>query len=190
MRVFVTGQHGAGTRSAARYFAEKHGLRYVPEFSFKDTPDKFDRMVRPGDTAIQCPQSAHLCKQLSRHGKVYWTTREHEGLIKTTIATGNPHLAFQMIRNFRMAYPDDPIWQLIEYDGSTDIHYGYPYYFTLFVKIKDYMLQKHLMPYVTVLYAEKMSYWKTPTHREFSLGQEDRHKQALAYWDELFARLA
>lgn len=180
--IYVTGMHGAGTSSAAKYYAEKHGLMPEYELNIKVLPE---RALALKDRVLQCPQLAHLSKEFSRKGVVYWMNRDHSSLVKTWIAMRTPHECFAIMKNLNKTFPDDPIWLRLHYDGSDDAYNDYAGYYTLLVKVKDYLMREHLMPYVKVVEAERMPYWTQPTERHFTPGQREAHEAMLRYWDGL-----
>ena len=185
MKIFVTGFHGSGTRSGGQYFAEQHGLKYVQELSIK--LDILKALALPNGTSLQCPQMAHHSKELSHYGTVYWMKRDHEALVKTMwgMRTGRP--AFDMMKNFKLKLPDDPIWNIVKYDGSEDVYHGYVGYYALFVKVKNYLLNKHYLPYVEVLQAEDMPYWdiEKPKVHMLSQKQIELMNWHFDYWKEI-----
>ena len=69
MKMFVTGYHGAGTRSASKYFAKKHGLKYVQEMQIKCD---LLQSIHLDDVSLQCPQMAHLTEAFLKQGIVYY----------------------------------------------------------------------------------------------------------------------
>jgi len=185
MVIFVTGFHTAGTRSAGRYFAELHGFEYVQEQEIKQ--DLANALKLRDGTSLQCPQMAHESIELSRRGQVYWMTRDHEALVKSMWGMRTGHVIFEMMAGFKRVLPDDPVWDTVQYDGSEDVFYGYPGYFALFVKIKNYLLNKYYLPYVKVLQAEEMPYWDKhkPKVHVLSQKQTELMNWHFDYWEEI-----
>jgi hypothetical protein len=185
MKIFVTGMHGAGTRSAAIHFAKKHMLKPYQEIgielSLLNAQNLGDNIV------LQCPQMAHHVFTFSNMGTVYWMTKDHVALVKTMwgMNTGRP--AWDMMKNLKMILPEDPVWDIVDYDGREDVYYGYTGYYALFVKLKDYLMRKHFAPYVTILRAEEMPYWDQSKCKKHTLSQKqtDLMNWYFDYWAEI-----
>ena len=184
MNIYVTGFHGAGTNSAAMYFAGKENLLFLREMDIKLS---FVGAITNKGISLQCPRLDYKAVDLSRYGKVYWLTRNHDDLIKTMISMRFP--PFNMMKNFKSEFLGDPVWELVKYDGSEDAYYDFPGYCTLFVKIKDYLMNKYLLPFVEVLRTEEMPYWTKPTERQLTVKQQEYSDWYKSYWNEILKDL-
>jgi hypothetical protein len=210
IKAYVTGFHGAGTHSCAQYLAEQSGALYLPETVAKrydleaalnlasGMRTKYEknarRLIREPSLdrgfVLQCPFLASDLKRLSDNAEVYWLTRNHNDLIRNMVGR-RFDFTFEVLRKYRELYPKDPVWELVKYDGSEDVFYGYVGHCALFVKIKDYLLNKYYLSHVTVIQAEDMPYWDESKATAYDLSQKQIEimNYHLDQWNEVKADL-
>ena len=183
-KIYVTGMHGAGTKTAGKYFADLNGVMYLQGISIGQNIDK---ALSLKSVCLQCPQMAHYCKRLSKDGKVYWITRDHEALVKTMYGMDAGSAAFEIMRNLNSVTRKDPVWKKVKYDGREDKKHGFVGYYSLFVKVKDYLLKKYFLPYVEVIQAENMPYWDESVCKKHALTmkQKDFMNYYFDYWEKV-----
>ena len=140
--MFVTGFHRAGTHTFAKELASKVGLPYVEEGKVKwDDFYLAKTLIQKHKCVIQCPGLAHKTLYLAKLGKVYWCDRDKLSIVTAMRNGGIDEMAWHIMNNFYNEFPDDPIWDTLEYDGSEDQHYGFVKYKSLLVKVKEHFYQ-------------------------------------------------
>lgn len=139
MNIFVTGFHRAGSKTIAKYLANKHNLVFVEEhlidlWDFRrvtaltngfvyDTRTKqlvFIPAVKEG-FVLQCPFLSHKALDLAWYGKVYWADRNHVDII-TSMKNGSfKEDALFIIKQFVDEFPDDPYWATARFPIERDV---------------------------------------------------------------------
>ena len=170
-RIFVTGLHRAGTHTIAKEVAKETGLLYIDEniiewdglhhiksLMRKEIPENKRVNIKDKDVfikglkvgfVIQCPGLAHKTLELASYGKVYWVTRAHADIVCSMINASINDMAWHIVKGFKQEFPDDPIWKKLTYDGSDDFPVGFPKYYTLLIKVKEYFYQTRFKDFCT-----------------------------------------
>lgn len=186
--MFVTGFHRAGTHEIAERVAVESRRLYISEDAIRwdcwpavlglvdGRLPAFDEkgfyyQGRPftGGFVLQCPGLAHKTLELAKLGKVYWCERDRLDLITSMRNAGMNEMVWHLMRGFKEQFPDDPIWGKISYDGSTDVHYGFVEYKSLFLKVKQYFFDKYFKGFCEVVKLEDQPFFdreKTLAHKK------------------------
>ena len=181
MNIYVTGFHRAGTHSVAKNMARAMGIPYVEESTIKWdslemaldllqqkitnqdlTTGKIYKVKYPileKGFVLQCPGLAHETEELSKHGQVFWVTRDRKNIITSMRNAGINEMAWHIMKGFRQKFPDDEIWETLKYDGSHDVHCGFVGYYTILCKVKEYFYTKYLHKFAKKIEIEKQPYY-------------------------------
>ena len=166
MKVFVTGFHRAGTHSQAEYLSKKHDLLYIEEGVIRwDSVEAVNILISgyypkwnyEGEITVKgveepklkngfvlhCPGLAHLTEDLAKVGNVVWCQRDELSMITSTRNGNMGEMAWHLMDGFRDQYPNDLIWDTLEYDGHEDVHDGFVRYIALFMKVKKHFYEKY-----------------------------------------------
>ena len=209
--IYVTGFHRAGTHGFAEYKAEQLGVRNIEErvVDFNDMKrlkkltggiiykKKYEPVTVPDlvgkGFVCQCPMAAAQAEQLAEWGKVYWVTRNHEQIITSMVNGGFTRQLWDIMRTFREQWPDDPVWQVLEYDGRQDVHYGFVGYATLVVKVKDYLHEKYLKDVAEKIVTEEQPYYNPVEAISLKNALRPKAREYMQwytqYWEEIHAGL-
>jgi len=163
--VFVTGHHRAGTHEFAEYLGKQTGLPYVMEdlymFNSMEILDlllqgKIRGRTKEGKLAnryipalvekgfiLQCPGLACFIPRLAELGDVYWCYRNPEHIATSMANGGFNDMLWGIMKSFRSAYPDDPIWTTLKYKDREDPHAGFIGYAFLLTKVKEYFYHRY-----------------------------------------------
>jgi len=212
MKIFVTGFHRAGTHQAGEYFANKYNIPnltedmirwdsllavkilckgYMPKWYVKDNKKwgvvSSDQKI--GDFVLQCPGLAHKTIQLAQLGSVYWGYRTPVNLV-TAIRNNLPaRMLWYTVKGFRLEFPDDPIWEKLDYDGSEDMYYGFVKYISLLYHIKNYFYNKYFKDYAEKLVLEDQEYYQPgetlTSKRPLKATEYTRSIEALKHYESL-----
>jgi len=136
MRIFVAGFHRAGSKSVAKYLAEKNGIPYIEEhaiglWDFRRVMALtkglvWDKQIKQlvfysdvnGGFVLQCPFLSHKILDLAWYGKIYWADRNHIDII-TSMKNGNfKEDALFIIKQFHDEFPADPYWESFTVDEN------------------------------------------------------------------------
>ncbi len=179
MKIFVTGFHRAGTHSAAKELAHKHGLTYYEESHI--SWDSFKKAKKlPDNSVLQCPFLAHKTLELAKIGKVYWCIRDR---IATVTSMRNIELrtdAWMIVKDFKKEFPKDSIWETIEYkSGSQDCYDGFVRYYNLMYKVKSHFLKTVFKNLCETITLEDADYYDKETSIAFVRKLKDRELRAI-----------
>jgi len=181
-KIYVTGFHRAGTHSFAEHKAKELGISYIEEAKvgwnsldnavalkkgkikiWDNKLSKFRTYIKPSlldGYVCQCPGLAHKAIELSKHGKVYWVTRNIKDVV-TSMRNGHfNNMTWDLMKDLKSEWPEDPIWGRVSYsDGKHDQVCFYVGYYTLFYQIKQYLYEKYLQNFVTEIKTEEQNYY-------------------------------
>jgi len=211
-RIYVTGFHRAGTHAFAEYKAKELGISYIEEAKIgwnsvenavalkKGKIKIWDNKLSNFRTYIklslldgyvaQCPGLSHKAIELSKHGKVYWVTRNIKDVV-TSMRNGHfNQMTWDLMKDLKSEFPDDPIWEKISYsDGRHDQVCNYVGYYTLFCNVKQYFYEKYLKPYVTKIITEEQSYYKSEStisiKRPMRPREQEQYENYVKAWEVL-----
>lgn len=181
MFIYVTGFHRAGTHSVAKNMARAMGLPYVEEStirwdSLEMALDLLQQKVTKTNLVsgieeikvypvlkngfvCQCPGLAHETEELSKHGQVFWVFRDRKNIVTSMKNAGINEMAWHIMKGFRQRFPDDPIWETLEYDGREDVHCGFVGYYSILLRVKEYFYTKYLHKFAKKIEIEKQPYY-------------------------------
>ena len=160
--IYITGLHRAGTHSLAKYLAERDNLFYADEnliewdnldaaiklknklvkkYDDKKNEDYWVKLKTDKDIVLQCPGLAHETEELSKHGKVYWCSRNNLNVAISMSRGGFNQMSWHIMNQFKAKFPNDLIWEQVSYNGKEDRHYGFIEYNALLVRVKEYFYE-------------------------------------------------
>lgn len=171
--IFVTGFHRAGTHEIAEriaveglYISEDQirwdcwdailGLSdgFLPMFDEKGFYYRGPKVL--AEPVIQCPGLAHRVLDMAKLGKVYWCVRNRLDVITSMRNAGINEMAWHLMKGFHETFPDDPIWETLEYDGRDDVFDGFVRYYKLLVEVKSYFFEKYFKHLCEIIELEKV----------------------------------
>ena len=162
---FVTGMHRGGTHPYARWLAEEIQAVHLEEGVFSLTD--YDKALQhakllesSGDVVIQCPGLGHRVLDLAKEGKVIWVTRrDPDHIVRAMLRAQINQHAWVFMRGFKESFPDDPVWDILKYDGGGDAKYGFVRYYRLLVHLKDYFFDKYFKGLAEKVYNDDQPYY-------------------------------
>ena len=205
--IYVTGFHRAGTHAFAEHKAKELGVRNIEErvvdfndlkrlrkltggiiYKKKYEPISVPELVGKG-FVCHCPMAAAWTKQLAEWGKVYWVTRNHEQVITSMVNGAFNEMSWDIMRTFREGWPDDPVWKVLEYDGSMDIHYGFVGYATLVVKVKEYLYNKYLTGHAEKIVTEEQPYYNPKEAHSLQLPLKAEARKYMEFYSQYWEHI-
>ncbi len=181
MSIYIIGLHRAGTHQFAQYKAQTEQALYFNEgtvdfnsldcaialtrgelwkWDWETKKYKVKKAFPAGDKFVaQCPGLSVKAEELSKYGKVYWLTRNHDHVITSMKNANLTLMAWDLMREFRQKWSDDPIWSLIQYEGGKDAYNNFVGYYTLLVKVKEYFYEKYLCEFAEKVVTEEQPYY-------------------------------
>lgn len=214
MKYYIVGLHKGGTHSYAKYLAQRNHALFLDEGKirwndleaaillaggkFKDhalTKSQKDKIYKLKDKnfVLQCPGLSHKTIELAKYGKVIWVSRS---VMDTAHAMKNDNfsiMAWDIMKDFRIQWPDDPVWKILKYDSKGDIHCKFIGYFTLLIQVKEYFYEKYLKRYANRVFTEKQPYYDvdktTISKRPLRQRDKDMIEKHIKLWEECYASL-
>lgn len=219
--IYVVGLHRGGTHEFAGWMATQKGYVYVDEGKvewndleaatrlrddffkvYNIETNSYSWVKLPKDASgyvLQCPGLSHETQALAKLGKVYWVTRRHLHVITSMKNANIGVMAWDLMKDFKRKWPNDPVWDLMKYeDGGEDVKCNFVGYYTLLVKLKEYIWMKYLYLFAEMIHTEQQPYYapeKTVTAisplkpRELAMFEKYEKKWATEVWSKLYDRL-
>lgn len=208
MKLFVVGLHRGGTHAYAKHLAQKNHIPFIEEgmiewndleaakLLVKGKVKKYDiktnkyiilKNKQISNFVLQCPGLSHKAIELSKIGKVYWITRNYLDTVTAMKNAGINEMAWDIMKDFKNEWPNDPIWKYLKYDGKNDHYCNFVGYYTLLIKLKEYIYYKYLKSYAQQIFTENQIYYdrkSTLTEKKPLKPRElDMVKKHLKLWE-------
>lgn len=189
MRVFVTGHQRAGTHTFAETLAQEKGVLYLDEriiglddwdglmllinqgkrikWGANGKPYTVDIPGAKDGFVLQCPFLAHKTLDLAKLGKVYWCSADHETIARSKAHWNFGPMLWDIMKAFKAEFPNDPIWDTLQYKGREDVHVQFVGYAYLVCKVKRYFYQTLFKDVAERVVLEDQPYYHAETRAAF-----------------------